>query len=409
MKKNDDKTMAEGYKQDGADEVSVQVHSKAINSISLANTDAIVQVNNESDDPKDLAVTVNKFGKHARVADKGELHLAGDGSAKNVMIDVAGNSEFDLASGAVESIAVAGTAALTLGVLNAAGDDPSTTLKSITNSGSGKLTMDVADTTALKTIDGSESSGGSGITNVHAVITDVKGGSGADHVSMMAHAASGVTVDLGAGDDRFRSGAGHTDSRIDGGEGTDTLHLTSSAGYTYTPEGGRPNSATIYSNFEVLDVGGSAEATYNTALLGVGSVVVSANTTGTGSVTLMNMADGMGITVDGKRDNTAVGAGGTTASIVHTMPEREPGSSYSGELAVHLTANGGERDTEEMTGGEATLTLQSDPEIQTLNVHSNANPGGTHASVSARIKPSAGNYHNKLEGTLFGARYEVLL
>ena len=391
----DDEDMAEMQPVEGSqDGPSVHVYSKAIQSISLANNDAIVLVNNGSDDPEDLTVTVNKFGKHMKGAVAGKLCLAGDGSAENIMIDVAGDSEFNLAAGAVKALSVSGGGKLTLGVKNAAGDAASGTLESLTLGGGGKFTMDAMGLAKLKTIDASGATGDVVITKIGNSVTSYDGGSAFDCIGVMTHASGGITVDLGAGNDIFKSGASSNKSRVDGGEGMDTLQLTSDRGYTYTPEGGRPNSATIYSGFEVLDVGGTGEASmYNVALLGVSSVIVSQ--TANGTVTLNGMSDGMGVSVNGK-------GGGTTASIVHQMLEREAGSArYSGELDVSLTANGGATDTKGGRTGEATLTLQVDSEIEVLNINSSANAGGSSPTVSARNKPSAGHYDNML--TLTGA------
>ena len=395
-----DKTMADGYDAEGADGVSVHVYSKAIESFSVSNTDAIILVQNAADDAADLSLTVNKYGKHAKGAVSGKLCLNGDGTAENIMINVMGDSDFALASDAVKSISVSGSGALTLDVneFDPATAGPSGTLESLTLGGSGKFTLDADGLAKLKTIDASGASGDVVITKIGASVMSYDGGSAFDCIGVSAHATGGITVDLGAGNDIFKSGASNSKSRVDGGDGMDTLQLTSATGYTYTPQGGRPTS--IYSNFEVLDVGGSETATYNVALLGVSSVVVSEstadsdpNTAGLQAsvVSLMGMGDGMGISVNGK------GASGTTASIVHDMPEREAGSArYSGELDVNLTANGGATDTKTAMGttGEAMLTLQVDAEIEVLNVNSSANAGGARSAANAR--PSAGNYANTL-------------
>ena len=80
-------------------------------------------------------------------------------------------------------------------------------------------------------------------------------------------------------------------------------------------------------------------ATYDVALLGVDSVMVSESTTGTG-VTLSKMADGMGITVTGKG-----GKMNTDATIVHSMMDSTAGNRHSGALDVTLTATGHKDDT----------------------------------------------------------------
>ena len=407
-----DKTMADGYDADGGDMVSVHVYSKAIESFSVSNSDAIILLQNAADDAADLMLTVDGYGG-GRGQTSGKLCLNGDGTAENIMISVMGDSDFALASDAVKTISVSGSGALTLDVneFDPATAGPSTTLESLTLSGSGKFTTNAAGLSELETIDASGATGDVVITMIGASVKSYSGGSAFDCIGVAAHAAGGISVDLGAGNDVFKSGASNMKSRVDGGDGMDTLQLTSATGYTYTPEGARL-PVSIYSNFEVLDVGGSETATYNAALLGVSSVVVSESTADSDPntdglqasvVTLMGMGDGMGLSVNGK------GASGTTASIVHDMPEREAGSArYSGELDVNLTANGGATDsnTDAGTTGEAMLTLNVDAEIEVLNVNSSANAGGA-GNPNPRTRPSADDYENTLT-LLTGATVEAI-
>ena len=93
----------------------------------------------------------------------------------------------------------------------------------------------------------------------------------------------------------------------------DTLKLSATPA-TY---GTGANKASIYSNFEILDVGGGT-GTYDVAMLGVDTVVARGGTDG--EVTLSNMADGMGITVHGAKGMA------TTAVITHDLPGQFPHS-----------------------------------------------------------------------------------
>ncbi len=349
---------AKGYIANSADSASVMVTSKMIGSVSIANTEAIVEVTNGADAAMDLSVMADKFAM-------GELHLDGKGAAANVMIDVAGDSSFDLTSGA-KAVSVSGAGKLTLGLAGSAG-----TVESVTLGGAGAVTIDAMGLGKLKAVDASGSSGANSISNVGASVTSVTGGSGSDTVSVTAYAGDGLAANLGAGDDTFSSGAGNAKSAIDGGDGRDTLKLTADGMLN-------ADKKSIYSNFEVLDIGGSATATYNVALLGVDTVKVSKDTAAGATATLSGMADGMGI------DATAA-----TARIVHDMKDRTAGDKrYSGELDVSLMAKGGETDAKGGPGtGVATLTLQADAEIEYLNVDSSATPGG---------KAAAGDYTNVL-------------
>ena len=373
--------------------VPIHVNSDAIEHVSLSNTYATIAVINKSDDAEDLMVTVNKYG-NSDVA--GKFCITGDGAAENVSIMVAGDSNFDLANNATKTVSISGTGDLTLGAtnfvgppmnVNAGGDvtpEASATLESITNSSSGKLTMNVAGMEKLESIDGSASSGGSSIKGIGDSVETVDGGSGGDAITVAAFADDGLTANLGAGNDTFSSGGGNTKSRVDGGEGTDVLHLTGSSA---TYENDDDDDVSIFSNFEALEVGGTGAdgAVHDINLLGVHAVSVSGSTAGT--VTLNNMGDGMGISVNGRAGM------GTSATVVHGMKDRSAGDArYSGMLDVTLTANGSKTDTATNGTGAASLTLTADEEIETLNIASNANPGG---------KAAAATYQNTL--VLMGA------
>ena len=371
--------------------VPIHVNSDAIEHVSLSNTYATIAVINKSDDPEDLMITVDEYGD-GDVA--GKFCVTGDGSAENISIMVAGDSHFYLASNEVKAVSVAGEGDLELEVTNfvapptnvdAGGANEamaSGTLESITLSGSGDVSMDVAGMGKLATIDASASSGGNSIKGIGDSVTSIDGGSGGDKITVAAFAEDGLTVDLGAGNDYFASAGGHTKSRVDGGEGVDVLHLTGTSA-THKVDG---KDVSIFSNFEALEIGGTAAAAaHDISLLGVHAVSVSASTA---AVTLNKMADGMGLTVNGRAGM------GTTATVVHNMAPRSAGDPrYSGELDVSLTANGHKDDTAMGAGtGTASLTLTADGEIEILNIESNANPKG---------KAAAGNYQNSL--TLMGA------
>ena len=379
--------------------VPIHVNSDAIEHVSLSNTYATIAVVNKSKEAEDLTVTVNKYGS-AAVA--GKFCITGDGAAENVSIMVAGDSNFALANNATKTVSVGGDGDLTLSVtnfvapptnVNAGGENTpaaSTTLESVTLSGGGKFTMDAMGLSKLKTIDASAASGDVVITKLGKSVMSYEGGSAFDCIGVMEFNADGITVNLGAGNDAFKSAGGNTKSRVDGGEGDmDVLQLT---GASATYQNAEKKAVSIFENFEILDIGGSAEAAHDVKLLGVNSVIVSESTGNMGAdvVTLNNMADGMGISVNGKAKTATVN--GTTATVVHDMANRKTGDArYSGELDVSLTANGHKDDTKTMGSGQASLTLAVDSEIEILNVASNANPAG---------KAAAATYQNSL--TLMG-------
>ena len=380
----DEKMAATKPDPDSADsgDVPVHVNSDAIESITLHNTSATVAVINKSKEAEDLMVTVNKYGT-AAIGGKLCLTDGSDGhkgSPSNIGIEVVGNSNFILAGNATKTVDVTLGADLELGVTTFANPNPSTpsgTLESVMLSGAGKFTMDAMGLSKLASIDASGASGGVAIKNVGDSVTSYMGSSGSDRLHVSEYnSKDGVMIDLGAGDDVFTSGTGNDKSRVDGGDGMDTLHLTG-GDTTYKPKDG--DAMSIYSNFEKLDVGGGS-GNYDVALLGVDSVMVSESTTGTGGVTLSKMADGMGITVTGKG-----GKMNTDATIVHNMMDSTAGNRHSGALDVTLTATGHKDDTKTMGTGVAHLTLTTDEEIELLNIDSGAVVAG---------KASAAVYRN---------------
>ncbi len=377
------------------DKPSVHLYTNVLSELCLSNNDAIVIVENNVDNAEDLALTVDAFGSHFTGALPGELHLGGKSAVENVYIDVFEDSDFILASDS-KTVSISAEGDLKIVLRNAANDAAADALESLTLAGGGGVEVNVGGMIEMETIDASASSGANSIKDVGANVTALTGGSGSDTVSLSAFAADGIAVALGAGNDDFTAGStSNKASKVDGGAGVDVLRLTVDDG-SYNDD--QDVERTIFSNFEILDVGGSAGASYDIALLGVSSVrVTGAGTRGT--VTLNNMADGMGLSVQG-------GGSGVSAEIVHILPTRTAGDPrYSGEFDAALTANGGREDTESNTTGEATLTLTVDAEIETLRINSSANAGG--AETDAEDRPTAADYENAL--TLTGAGGEASL
>ena len=416
-----DITMAEGYVAgtpgtSSSGGPTLTVNSDAIKDVHLHNTTAVALVENKSktadgkDMPEDLSVTVNKYGTFGSQAVEGKLCIKGEGSAENIDITVVGDSNFRLASDEVKTLDLTANAKLTLKVHDFKEEHGSETLESVTVSGAGNVTMgELQGMKKLASIDASDSSGDNHFksTEALAALDTVKGGSGADEIELVtaatgklasiesgagndtvkvtgAHRSAGLDVKLGAGNDTFEGDNGGNDkSRVDGGEGEDTLKL-SAPDVTYK-DGATVKS--IFSNFEILDFGGGT-GEYDVGRLGVGTVLASGGTEG--DVTLKNMADDMGIAVHGAKGMA------TTANITHDMPD-ESRTRYSGELDVHLRAIGGDNDTKSADGtmGEVELTLSVDPEIEALNVDSSATVGGSKTNPATN-RPGTANYRNVL-------------
>ena len=412
---------------------TLTVNSDAIADVALTSTRAIVLVNNDSKMadgkpmPEDLSVTVNKYGsfKTATAAEMaGKLCIAGHGSAENIAITVAGDSVFDLASNTVKTLDISANAKLKLDVnkFTATNPDtgPSETLSSIQISGAGAVEMrNLAGMKKLATINASTSSGNNSFqaTDELDALASVTGGSGDDLISFTSSAngklatintgdgrdsvavlgtgyrADGLAVDLGGGDDRFFGGTGNSKSRIDGGAGTDTLQL-SSDGATYK---NGSSTMSIYSNFEVLDVG-LGSGSYNVGLLGVGSLAITQDTA-VGGVTLDNVGGGTPLSVSA----TAWGVG-TDATVIYNLAAsaKSPGTlidgSRSSTVNISLAAKGGSGDmlktatTEKKITGEADLTITLDSNLRAVFIDSDS---AVHATAAGK-GVTRGHYENDI-------------
>ena len=442
-----DVTKADGYVEGSSGSSSagptITVLSDSIETVELHNTTAIAAVINQSkmadgkDMPEPLSVTVNKYGTFetwGAVKQAGKLCVKGAGSAENIDITVAGASAFDLASDEVKTLDITANARLVLGVQDFDQEHASETLESVMVSGAGGVTMSgLSGMEELKTIDASESSGNNSFKSQAGddpadsdqldSLTKVMGGSGKDTVTLRTSVTGkleeivtgdgndsvtvtgmlrndGLDVDLGAGDDTYSGTMGGSKSRIKGGEGTDTLHLTSTANSTYRDADNKTKS--IYTGFETLNVaGGSGD--YDIAQLGiVNDVLVTASTATGRTVTLENMADGMGIRVHGVQGSGRGRSTDTTATIVHESADDR----RSDELDVHLLAQG-RNDLRADTRGEATLILTTDEDTEVINISSNATAHSSTAALAAKKPVRTKDYENTL--TLTSTAVEELV
>ena len=272
-----------------------------------------------------------------------------------------------------------------------------TSLRTITVSGEAGLTVNASGSAKLTTVDASASTGRNSFTlNATDDLTSITGGSGNDTVIIATGdlAVGGLNVNLGAGNDWYRTGAGLSESplaansSIDGGEGNDTLSMIDGAHsteHTYVENG---VDKSIYSGFEILDVGGGT-GTYDFALLGVERIEASSSTSSDDDrVILENVAAGTAINASGSWRS---GTEATNISIEYLLAERAVGSIDFGSTSVvdvNLTAIGN-RDDKGATSTSAavvnassavsmTLTLTAETQdIQGLIIDSSAFAGGT--------------------------------
>ena len=277
-------------------------------------------------------------------------------------------------------------------------------IEMITVSGAAGLTVNASGQGDLTTVDLSESSGKNSVTlNATNKLTSVMGGSGSDTITVKTgnFASSGLMVDLGAGNDRFVTGAAKSlsavaaNSMINGGDGSDTLAMADGANstdHTYREAG---KTKTIYSGFETLDVG-RGMGTYDLGVLGIENIQISKGTAA--EVTLKNVKAGTAINASG---NSSAGDM-TKATVNYQVAEREGGSFDFGAtslVGINATAAGRYNDKGDNPATRGVydptingasnvtmvLTIDDDQDIQGLMIDSSANAGGTALSS---------DYHN---------------
>ncbi len=161
------------------------------------------------------------------------------------------------------------------------------------------------------------------------------GGAGDDFAGVAAFREEGIVIDLGAGNDTYRFAGGNAKSRVDGGEGEDTLWLTDGAA-DLTYKDAEDKDKSIYAGFEILDVSGGA-GKYDVEQLGVDKVVVKASTS-EGGVELLNLPPGAGLVV------TAPSSAKRVETQLKVELKDEPGVPFpqagDGSITVSLVAQG---------------------------------------------------------------------
>ena len=342
-----DGTTGAGTEDKNKDKASVEVYSKALANIALHNTDAIVLVQNDAKDMTGLTAMVNKFGSSASMM--GKLCLKG---IEDLMLQVAGTSYFDLASNEIKTVKVSGAGGLTLDVNKFDNSTASTTLESLMLSGSGKFTMDADKLSKLKMVDASEASGDVAIKNLGNSVTEYTGSAGKDTVTVAAFNSEGLTANLGAGDDMFtikNISAGK--SKINGGEGMDTLVLKQTDGAKVKGAGD------AYMGFEkiTLDAGGG-KGTYDLQGLDIDELLISSSSPdGADRDTELNVITFKNVMVQDSASTLAVSAAAgknTRASVKYTLSDEAKAASVLGtQLHLQLSAAGHKDDTKDSDGG----------------------------------------------------------
>ena len=198
------------------DTVPVHIYSTAIKSVDLRNTNTTLLVRNDvkGDDPTSLTAMVYQFGLYSAASEHGKLCLKG---IEDLAIEVKGDSNIRLASDEIETVSVSGAGKLLL--------DMTRFKPAVNPTEEDKIVISAT----LKSIDASEATGDIKVSRLGKSVESYMGGSGKDDVTVTEFRKDGLTADLGDGDDMFTVGAGVVvsgKSRIDGGDGEDTLTLT---------------------------------------------------------------------------------------------------------------------------------------------------------------------------------------
>ena len=366
------------------DSVPVHIYSKAIEEITLRNTNTTLLVQNDDKDMTELTAMVDRFGNTAN--GHGKLCLKG---IEDVMLKVAGDSNIRLASDQVKQVEVSGAGDLHLHVTKfapavaekAADLKASTTLESLMLSGAGMVTLDAKGLNKLMTVDAGEAIGAVEIKNLGNSVKEYTGSMGKDTVTVAAFNSKGLMADLGDGDDTFtvdNLAAGN--SKIDGGAGMDTLVLKQKVGANLTGAGD------AYRNFETitLDAGGGS-GTYNVKGLDIDKLMVSGGASG--AITFKNLMSGTDLTVSGKMPDTNGKSVSTTSTLNYMLADGASGTRFggggdSGLFTLHVHTNGGKNDKKAdldtlLKMMKTKLTLTVDPDVESMIVHSTATGNST--------------------------------
>ena len=391
------------------DSVPVHIYSKAIEDITVRNTNTTLLVQNDDKDMTRLTAMVDQFGMYATAAEHGKLCLKG---IEDLMLKVAGDSNIRLASDQIKQVEVSGAGDLRLNVTKfapavaekAADLKASTTLESLMLSGSGKFTLDAKGLSKLMTVDAGAATGAVSITNLGNSVTEYTGSAGKDTVTVAAFNSKGLMANLGAGDDRFTvdNAAAGSKSEIDGGDGMDTLVLMQKVGANLTGAGD------AYTGFETITLeAGGGSGTYDVKGLEIDNLNITGGTANGGAdkVTFKNLLAGMPLNIISKMpDSTSNKSVATTSTVSYMLADGELARSFGGDnnrsgmFTLHLHTRGGKADEKTDLGfsnsnRKTTVNLTLDSDIKTLVVHSTASVSST---VAAAKRPQVGDYVNQV-------------
>jgi len=187
-----------------------------------------------------------------------------------------------------------------------------TALTSIVGSGAAKATFTLAaGISTAATITAGE--GGMSIGTELGVTQQFTGGIGADTIKI---AATTKSINMGAGNDKVTTSTATTSAtsvNVDGGDGTDTIAMTSTLANTAA---GSATFNTKFLNFEVLEISDPYAATIDVAgINSVSSVTLTAGSTGT----INNLASGGTVKLTADATTLTVGVANATFNAADVL------------------------------------------------------------------------------------------
>lgn len=335
---------------------SAAIDSDALTTLSLANlatNDESVTIDNANAAGHDLALTLDNVGKDEDGNDVANVTVD-DATADAVNITMVSDSAIDLIADVATEITVAGAGVLTLDASDLDGDGnaavDANTVTSITVTGAAGIDSDLSGVGSLATFDASGTTGDNTVT-LDATVADlvVKGGSGADAITTTGDLGD-AEVTLGAGDDTYAFDTAVTGTgTVDAGTGTDTLAADNGANI---------DAADVYTNFEVLEIGGG-QGNYDMDFLS-GVTAVKVSSTLANAVNIIDAAAGTTLEFVGD------GADDASGNAIDFALKTATGAADS--LSVTLTAVDGDDDA--TADGEFTVASLVADDIETITVTS---------------------------------------
>lgn len=260
-------------------------------------------------DTESTALTINAAGTFDTDGTAGNATAAvvdAAGIVTDLTINVTADSALDLDFAQATSLAVLGSADLTLTATDLGA------VESVTVAGSAGLTGDLSGMGALESIV-STSTGDIEVT-IAATALEVTTGAGDDTIIQATGLGATQVINTGAGDDRVELGAAaNAGARVDGGDGEDTIAVVSAAVGA--------NHSAVISNFEILEVTDALAAGLNVANFdNIQNVVLAA---GTGAQTISGINTGATVTYGaantGKSTLTVTNALAGTADVINVV------------------------------------------------------------------------------------------